>query len=79
MPVLGAARGGLPQLGISHDYQLALIDVLTDLIDTAHLDSDVARRALWLKHGLQGGCTAGELRGAQDISRPPDLPEGCCP
>lgn len=45
----------LPRVaGISAAYQVALIGLMDDLIDTAGLDADVARRAAWLKLGLEG-------------------------
>jgi hypothetical protein len=48
--------------GISREYQLALIDLMNDLLDTPHLDVDIAARARWLKLGLQGRYSAAELR-----------------
>jgi hypothetical protein len=40
--------------GISRAYQCALIDTMDELLAAPGLDHDVARRAQWLKWGLQG-------------------------
>jgi len=40
--------------GISRAYRCALIDTMDDLLRAPGLDHEVARRAQWLKWGLQG-------------------------
>ncbi len=56
------SRALLPDIGVSQAYQLAFIDLLADFLDSPLLTDEVRRRALWLKHGLQGESTAEDRR-----------------
>ena len=52
---------------LSREDQLAFIDLMIDLAAKPGLDSEVARRADWLKQGLQGR-TFDELRLARPVA-----------
>ena len=44
----------MPNIGISREYQRALIDLMKDLLDEPALDPDVQLTALWLRWKLEG-------------------------
>ena len=48
--------------GISCKQQLALIDILRDLLAAEGLDADIERRATWLMLGLTGRVGEDEMR-----------------